>query len=174
MMFVSVGTDLFPFNRLIEEIDQLVEKGLIHEDVLCQIGYSTYTPKNVRYVQLLPFEQMERTIQDASIVIIHAGPATIMQALRVRKIPIVVPRLKRFGEVVDDHQLYFTRKLAAEGKVIPVYEIETLGDAISGYNEAVHALLLNKPFDKTPLQKSEIFAQKLEELCRQMLEKGRK
>lgn len=174
MIFVSVGTDLFPFNRLIEEVDRLVVKGRISEDVLCQIGYSSYKPKRCQSVQMLPFDEMERTIQKASCMVIHAGPATIMQVLRADKIPIVVPRLKRFGEVVDDHQLYFTQKLAAEGKVIPVYEIQRLGEVIHGYYDAVKDKKVADASQKSPFQQSELFAQKLEILCQQLLEKGKK
>ena len=45
MIFVTVGTHEQPFNRLIRKIDELKRDGIIKEEVIMQIGYSTYEPK---------------------------------------------------------------------------------------------------------------------------------
>jgi UDP-N-acetylglucosamine transferase subunit ALG13 len=46
------------------------------------------------------------------------------------KRPIVVPRLRRFGETSDDHQLAFARRLADAGMVTLVEEPEKLAEAL--------------------------------------------
>ncbi len=47
MIFVTVGTHEQPFNRLIKEVDRLVETGIIKDEVFIQTGYSTYEPNFV-------------------------------------------------------------------------------------------------------------------------------
>ncbi len=53
----------------------------------------------------------------ARIIVAHGGPATIYQALVSGKIPWVLPREKRFGEHVNDHQVEFCRFMEQTGLV---------------------------------------------------------
>ena len=76
-------------------------------------------------------EEFEQYMEMADVVICHGGCGSIIPALRRGKVPVVVPRLKKYGEHVNDHQMQLTQILADEGRVIPVYEIETLSGAIA-------------------------------------------
>ena len=49
MIFVALGTQKFNFNRLLKKIDLLISRGEISEQVIAQIGYSTYKPKNYKF-----------------------------------------------------------------------------------------------------------------------------
>lgn len=111
MIFVTVGTHEQPFNRLIQEVDHLVETGVIKEEVFIQTGYSTYEPKFCQWSRLISFDQMSEFIQKADIIITHGGPATFMSAIANGKKPIVVPRQEKFGEHVNDHQIDFCEKV---------------------------------------------------------------
>ena len=62
MIFITVGTHEQPFDRLLECIDKMVEKGLINEEIICQKGYTEYMPKNYKAEKLIPYEQMEENI----------------------------------------------------------------------------------------------------------------
>lgn len=136
MIFVTVGTHEQPFNRLVQYIDKLVDDKVICEDVIVQLGYCTYEPRNCKWSKLYSYTDMEKFIKEARIVITHGGPASFMSALQIGKIPIVVPRQKKFGEHVNDHQAEFAQIVWERYKnIIPVYEIEELVDVISGYNE---------------------------------------
>ena len=46
MIFITVGSQKFQFNRLLEQIDLLIENKIIKEEVFAQIGSSDYIPKN--------------------------------------------------------------------------------------------------------------------------------
>lgn len=135
MIFVTVGTHEQPFNRLIEYIDKLVEKGAINEEVIMQTGYSTYEPKHCKFSKMIPYQQMVQNVQDARIVITHGGPASFIMPLQFNKIPVVVPRQKKFNEHVNDHQLEFSKAVEERQKnIIVVDDIANLEAVLSDYD----------------------------------------
>ena len=138
MIFVTVGTHEQPFNRLIKKIDELKESGIIQEDVIIQTGFSTYEPKHCQWSKLIPYQQMIKNVADAHIVITHGGPASFIMPLQIGKTPIVVPRQHQFNEHVNDHQVEFARNLEKRmWTIIPVEDIEELGDVITNYDQLV-------------------------------------
>lgn len=135
MIFVTVGTHEQPFNRLIKKIDELVDKQIITEEVVIQRGYSTYEPKNCEYHDIIPWEKMCELNEKARIIITHGGPASFIDALRLGKKPIIVPRQKEFKEHVNDHQLLFARKMVEEKmNVVVIENIDDLDNAIINYS----------------------------------------
>ena len=128
MIFVTVGTHEQPFDRLLKEVDELVEKGVITEEVFIQTGYSTYIPKNCKWSKLLSFDKMDELMERADIIITHGGPATFVSAIAKGKKPIVVPRQEKYGEHVNDHQLDFAQHVKERYNSIEVVEdISNLG-----------------------------------------------
>lgn len=130
MIFVTVGTHEQQFDRLIKYVDELN----LPEEVIIQRGYSDYIPRNCRAEKLLPYEKMKQYTEQARIVITNGGPGSIMMPLQMGKIPIVVPRQKKFGEHVNDHQVEFVQKISGTTDIIPVYDIEKLEDIIRDYD----------------------------------------
>ena len=129
-IFVTVGTLSTGFDRLLKEIDMLIEKRVIRENVIAQIGSSKYTPKNYEWFRFTSKEVFWDTMKESKIVITHGGVGSITNALKFNKRTIVVPRRKEFGEVVNDHQLEITRELERQGKIIAVYDIQDLEKAL--------------------------------------------
>ena len=158
MIFVTVGTHEQPFNRLIRYIDKMKEKGLIREEVIIQTGYSTYEPRYCRFSKLFPYSEMCRFVREARIVITHGGPSSFIMPLQEGKIPIVVPRQKRYGEHVNNHQLEFCRAIEERsGNIIVVEEVRELKRAILRYDKIVaempssiksHNDIFNEEFEK--------------------------
>lgn len=141
MIFVTVGTHEQQFDRLIRKVDELKRDGAFQDEVIMQTGFSTYEPKFCTWSKLIPYQEMIKNVAGARIVITHGGPASFIMPLQIGKIPIVVPRQKRFDEHVNDHQLEFARNVAARmGTIIPVEDIDTLGDVISRYDELVEGM----------------------------------
>lgn len=105
MIFVTVGTQKFQLNRLLEKLDDLIEQGNLTETVFAQVGYSDYKPRNYGYVAFLNQDEMDSYILEADIIITHSGLGTIDQATKLGKRVIVFPRKKRFGEHIDNHQI---------------------------------------------------------------------
>lgn len=86
-------------------IDELIEEKIINEEVVAQVGYSTYKPENYKTFEFMPENKMSKMMNGADTLITHSGVGSITIALELQKKVIVVPRLKKFGEHVDDHQL---------------------------------------------------------------------
>ncbi len=130
MIFVTVGTHTQSFDRLLKEVDNLVENNKIKEKVIMQIGHSSYKPNNTDWFRFTTFEKLNRIYKTARIVITHGGAGCIISALSNKKPVIVVPRLKKFNEHVNDHQLDLVKTLAEHKRIYPVYDINKLGVAI--------------------------------------------
>lgn len=172
MIFVTVGTDEYPFDRLIREVDFLKGRGIIREEVFIQIGFARYHPAHCPFAEILAFQEMEKKMREARIVVTHGGPGSIMPLLYSGKIPVVVPRLKRYGEVVDDHQVSFTRKLENEGRIILVEAIEDLGATIEEYETRARELTSRIKKDRiSPDLNLSRFVRAVEEICLELVEK---
>ena len=118
MILVTVGTNEAPFDRLVRVFDT-PGGGSVGgaEEVLLQHGASLLRPAGATCVDFLPFEDLVDAIRRARLVVMHAGVGSIMTALANGKRPVVVPRLHRYGEAVDDHQLDLGRRLHDSGLV---------------------------------------------------------
>ncbi len=132
MIFVTVGTHEQQFNRLMKEIDRIGNS--LSEEIVVQYGYSDYIPNHCKAYQMISASDMEKYVNEARIVITHGGPGSIMAPLLIGKKPIVVPRQAQFNEHVNDHQVLFTKHLEKENKIIAIYNIEDLENAIQNYN----------------------------------------
>ena len=62
MIFVTVGTQKFQFNRLLKIIDGLVEQNIINDKIVCQSRYSTYIPRNYRTIKFMPQDEYDQNI----------------------------------------------------------------------------------------------------------------
>lgn len=130
MIFITLGSQMFQFNRLLQAVDMLVEKNIISDDVFAQIGYSDYNPKHFKFKEFLSREEFLIAEENADIVITHGGTGAIIGAVKKGKKVIAVPRLKKYGEHVDDHQLQLLKEFEDMGIICSCYDIEKLADAI--------------------------------------------
>jgi UDP-N-acetylglucosamine transferase subunit ALG13 len=124
VIFVTLGTHHQPFPRLIEALS-----GLPREELVVQHGHSP-APDAHEAVDFLDFGSMLERVREASVVVTHAGVGSILLARREGHVPVVVPRLHRLGEHVDDHQVELTEALVAEDKVIAVWNGTDLSAAV--------------------------------------------
>ena len=138
MIFVTVGTHEQPFNRLLEEIDKLVENKVISEEIVCQSGYSTYSPKHFTCQKFFDYKQMNDLFTKARLIICHGGPSSFIAPLSIGKVPIVVPRQKQFGEHINGHQLTFCKELYNRGyNIIVIEDIANLDGAVLNYDKLI-------------------------------------
>jgi UDP-N-acetylglucosamine transferase subunit ALG13 len=135
MIFVTVGTNEATFDRLLLAVDTLTTD----EELLVQHGPSTVRPSSATCVDYLPFDDLVTAVRRARIVITHAGVGSMLSALANGKRPVVVPRLARFGEAVDDHQVPLGRRLGAAGLVLFVEDPADLESALGSDGSAAEA-----------------------------------
>lgn len=108
MIFVTLGSQKFQFNRLLQVVDNLETD----ERIFAQIGYSDYKPKNYEFKKFLDRDEFTNAMDLADIVITHGGTGAIINAVKKGKKVIAVPRLKKYGEHVDDHQIQLLDQFA--------------------------------------------------------------
>jgi len=120
LIFLTVGT-LFPFDRLVKAVDEAIRAHLLNDKVFAQIGKSKYKPRNMTYAPTLDTKNFDEKIKQAEYLISHAGIGSITAALSLNKPLLVMPRLKRFGEHVNDHQLGTARKFEKLGHILVAY-----------------------------------------------------
>jgi UDP-N-acetylglucosamine transferase subunit ALG13 len=114
---VTVGTDHHPFDRLIVWTNDWLAQ---HPDQIhgffVQSGAASVIPA-CPSARFLETAQLNALLDEADAMVCHGGPGSIADAWARGQVPIVVPRLRRLGEVVDDHQVDFCRKLAELGRI---------------------------------------------------------
>lgn len=128
MIFVTVGMHPIGFERLVREMDKVA--GRINEEVIIQIGGTKYTPQNARFFHFTTDEEIKELCRKARVVVSHGGVGTILDVLQEEKPLILVPRLKKYGEVIDDHQLYLVQELEKEVRITAVYDVGQLEEAL--------------------------------------------
>lgn len=138
MIFVIVGTQE-PFDRLIKSMDEWAALSG-YKDIIAQISIANYKPANFQHFDFLPTDKFDELFKKADIIVGHAGMGTIISAMHFQKPIIVFPRLARFREHRNDHQLATARSFSQLGYVKSVYSKEEL---ISALNE--RSLLKSAP-----------------------------
>lgn len=130
--FVSVGNATQPFNRLLDAVRDLCSR--LPQPVHIQYGsaqdINCANCANCHAVPFVDMEQFEKRVTDAELLILHAGAGSVIHAVRAGKIPVVMPRLSRLGEHIDDHQVEFARELSLAGKVVLCDDASQLEQAI--------------------------------------------
>ena len=130
-IFVTLGTQKFQFDRLLKEIDKLVEKGKIEkENLLVQCVYSEYIPSNFEMFAMKTQNEIEEIMKNVDLVITHSGTGSIITSLKLGKKIIIVPRLKKYKEHVDNHQVELADVFKETVNAIVVEDMDKLEMAI--------------------------------------------
>lgn len=126
MIFVCLGTQIFQMNRLLKELDRLIAAGEIKESVFAQIGKSDYKPKQFDYKEFITPDEYQDRVNTADMIITHGGTGAIVKALKAGKQTIAVPRLLKYNEHENDHQLQIVDFFTESGFILKVTEMEEL------------------------------------------------
>ena len=163
MIFVTVGNQRKSFSRFLRAVDALVQNGFFAgEPVFMQRGHSGDFSSEVCEVRdFLPREEFVRALAEADIVISQGGAATVLQIVRMGRVPVIMPRREKYDEHVNDHQMEIVRYLASEKRIIPAYEASDLPWAVQ---EARRRPRQETPFE--PPGMKETVSTAIEELLR--------
>ena len=125
MIFLAVGTQ-FPFDRLVKVVDSVLDDSSQDGELFAQIGQSSYKPRNFKSVAYLDKQRFDRYFKEASAIISHAGMGMIMMALDYEKPLLVMPRLKKYGEVVNNHQVAIATRFSELRHILVAHSEEEL------------------------------------------------
>ena len=130
MILVMLGTQNNSFHRLLEEIDDLINKGIINDEVVVQAGHTKYKSKNMKIFSLIPLEELEELIEKADLIITHGGVGSIISSLKKGKKVIAVPRLHEYQEHVNNHQKEIVETFDKKRYIIGIQDVKELNEAI--------------------------------------------
>lgn len=127
-VLVSLGTQKQQFTRILRLIENSDE--LKCAEILVQAGHTKYKSDRMNIIEFMNQEGFNIALNDADIVICHGGVGTIFSALKSGKKVLAVPRLAKYDEHVDDHQLEICRKLQKEGYILYLNDSEIFDDKV--------------------------------------------
>lgn len=105
MILVLLGTFKIEFSRPIIAIENAIKNGEINEEVIVQAGHTAYTSEFLTIRSFINPKELDELYERAEIIVTHAGVGSILRGFRMNKKIIAIPRLYKFQEHVDDHQL---------------------------------------------------------------------
>ena len=150
MIFVTVGSRGYQFDRLFKKLDELYEDGTLTEEMFAQVGTSGYKPKHYKYTDFIRPEEFVQKIEEANIVVSHGASGSIMKALNAGKKVIAVTRLEKYNEHINDHQIQNNEAFSNNGYVLMAdLELENLGECFKKIYDGTDGL---RPWEnKDPL-----------------------
>ena len=159
MIFVSLGTQDKPFNRIIdyvlslkEEVKELEE--LEDTKIVFQIGQTKLSEEeknkiiklnnnkennknnkeenkeDITVFSMLKPEEMKKYIIDSLFVITHAGVGTIMECVENNKEIVVLPRKEKYAEHVNNHQEEIASEMEKNGLLKKVDTYDKLKEVV--------------------------------------------
>ena len=131
MILVLLGTHELPFPRLIEQVKQSIDNGVITGRVVIQSGHTKIeSHENIDAYKFISFEEIQKLYEEADLIITHGGTGSIISGIKLGKKVIAVPRLSKYNEHNDDHQKEIVEAFATKGYILKCYEEDSLSDII--------------------------------------------
>ena len=133
MILVTLGSQDKPFTRLLENIDKEIEKGNIKEKVVVQAGYTfqKYQTNNMEMFGLVDRDEFRKLVNECSLLITHGGVGSILVGLKAGKKVIACPRLFKYKEHMNDHQVQIINEFTNAGYILSYNENDDLADVLN-------------------------------------------
>ncbi len=130
MILITLGTQDKQFTRLLDMVQKEIDKGNINDKVIVQAGHTKYNSKDMEIFDLIDREKFSELISKCDILITHGGVGSIITGLQNNKKVIVAPRLAKYDEHMNDHQIQITDNFSKAGYILPLYECDDLGEVL--------------------------------------------
>lgn len=130
MILVTLGTQDKSFTRLLDAIQEQIDKGIIKDKVVVQAGFTKYSSKNMEIFDLIDRDEFSRLIEKCDLLITHGGVGSILTGLKNNKKIIVCPRLSKYKEHINDHQVQIVNNFYDSGYILKYNDGDDLGKII--------------------------------------------
>ncbi len=130
MILVLLGTQHNEFVRLIQEIENCINNGIIKEEVIVQAGVTKYKSDKMKIFDMISKEELAKYMSESNLIITHGGVGSIIMALEKGKKVIAVPRLHEYGEHVNNHQRQIIKVFSEKKYLIGIQNVEDLPEAL--------------------------------------------
>ena len=118
MIYITLGTQGADFSRCLKMVEQLIEEENIQDEVIAQVGNTSYRPKNMKCFEYVTETDYQKYIAEADVIVTHAGSGALFSCIKKGKKAIAVARLAKYGEMVNDHQTELVKKLTEGGYLL--------------------------------------------------------
>ena len=130
MILVTLGTQDKEFRRLLDIVEDAIDRKVIKDEVIVQAGHTKYESKNMKIFDFLDREEFGKLINECDLLITHAGVGSIITGLNNNKKVIVVPRLAKYNEHLNDHQLQITNNFVKKGYILALQEEDKIDNVL--------------------------------------------
>ena len=132
MILVTLGTQDKQFFRILKDIEKAIDDGIIKDKVIVQAGYNAtrYETKNMEMFDLIDREKFSKLVKECDFLITHGGEGSILNGIKAGTKIIACPRLAKYGEHLNDHQLQIVSEFSELGYLLPYYDGDDLGEVI--------------------------------------------
>ena len=135
MILITLGTQDKQFTRLLNVVQNEIDKGNIKDKVIVQAGHTKFESNDMEIFDLIDREKFSNLISECDVLITHGGVGSIITGLQNNKKVIVAPRLAKYDEHMNDHQLQITENFSKAGYILPLYENDDLGKILKDIKE---------------------------------------
>lgn len=130
MIFVILGTQDKSFDRMLNEIDLLIKDGFINSKVIVQAGSTMHSSDYMEVIDYLPMDKFHKYIEEADLIITHGGVGSILDAIKHNKKVIAVPRLEKYHEHSNNHQIEVVEEFDRLGYIMDCGNLKRLGNKL--------------------------------------------
>lgn len=131
MILITLGTQDKKFYRLLDEVQRLIDKGVVKDKVVVQAGCSkNYKTNDMELFDLIPMDEFNKLIKKCDLLITHGGVGSIIDGLKAGKVVIAAPRLKKYKEHTNDHQLQIINNFSKAGYILGLTNFSDLESLI--------------------------------------------
>ena len=131
MILVTLGTQDKSFTRLLDKIQEQIDLGNIKDKVVVQAGYTKYDSKDMEIFDLISRDEFDKMISKCDLLITHGGVGSILTGLKNNKTVIVCPRLAKYKEHMNDHQVQIVKNFSSAGYILKYDEDDDLADILN-------------------------------------------
>ena len=134
MVFITLGTQGNQFPRCLRMVEELIDTLHPDNEFVVQLGNTHYASDIIKCLDYVPENEVKEYMAKADVVIRHAGSGALFSAIQKGKKCIAVARLKKYNEMLNDHQTEIVRKLSQEGYILDgTYSIVDAWEKLDGF-----------------------------------------
>ncbi len=130
MIFISLGTQNHSFERLLKEIEECIDLGIITQKVIIQAGYTQFFSNKMEVFDYVDADTFATHINECELFICHGGVGSILTAIQQGKKVIAIARLKKYKEHVNDHQVEIIQNFHNLKYILGCSDISLLKEAL--------------------------------------------
>ena len=118
MVFITLGTQGNQFQRCLKMVEDLIDTLHPNQEFIAQLGNTKFQSDKIKCLDYVSETEFKELIDKADVVISHAGSGALFSTIQKGKKCIGVARLKKYHEMLNDHQTELVRKLTEGGYIL--------------------------------------------------------